>query len=327
MIRNKANLFEQVISFSNLLEATQKAVKGKRLKRDLSNFINHREEALINLQAELRDQTWRPGGFHTFQIYEPKPRLISSTRFKDRVVHQALCQVIAKDLDRMSVEDSYACRQGKGLHKAIEKVQVESRKWEYYLKIDIMHFFETADHAVLLSMLKRLFKDSALLNLMKIIIDDGAPGSQPGKGLPIGNLTSQYWSNFYLGKLDLMIKHDLKVKGYVRYMDDMLLFANEIPTLQSHLVRIKTFVENELKLKLKDQATLLASVSHGIPYLGFRIWRKTIRLDFARKLRLLKKLKQFNLSTHTPQLETLLAWADVGNTYQLIKSWGNRHEW
>jgi RNA-directed DNA polymerase len=224
MIRNKANLFEQVTSFSNLLEAVRKAAKGKRLKTDLSKFMGNREEALINLQAELRDQTWRPGGFHTFQIYEPKPRRISSTCFKDRVVHQALCQVIAKDLDRMSIEDSYACRQGKGLHKAIQKVQVESRKWQYYLKIDIMHFFETAE--------------------------------------------SQYWSNFYLGKLDLMIKHELKVKGYVRYMDDMLLFANEISTLQSHLLTIKTFVEHELKLKLKDQATLFASISHGIPYLG-----------------------------------------------------------
>ncbi len=333
MRRNKSLLFDQVISFSNLLEATKKAVRGKRLKSDLSNFMNNREEEIINLQEQLKNETWKPGAFHTFKIYEPKPRLISSTCFRDRIVHQALCQVIAKDLDRMSIEDSYACRVGKGLHKAIQKVQIESRKWKYYLKIDIEHFFETADHVVLFEMLKRLFKDPKLLNLMKTIINHGAPGSAQGKGLPIGNLTSQYWSNFYLGKLDLMIKHDLRVKGYVRYMDDMLLFADDINTLQDHLARIKLFVENTLTLKLKDRATLLSSVSHGVPYLGFRIWRKTIRMDFARKLRLLKKLKQLTLSnqsTHidtSQKLETLLAWADVGHTYQLIRSWGNRHQW
>ncbi len=339
MHRNKSLLFNQVISFSNLLEATKKAVRGKRLKRDLSDFMNNREEEIINLQGQLSNETWQPGAFHTFKIYEPKPRLISSTCFRDRIVHQALCQVIAKDLDRMSIEDSYACRKGKGLHKAIQKVQIESRKWQYYLKIDIEHFFETADHIVLFEMLKRLFKDPKLLNLMKTIIDYGAPGSALGKGLPIGNLTSQYWSNFYLGKLDLMIKHDLRVKGYIRYMDDMLLFADDMNTLQDHLARIKSFVEDTLKLKLKDKATLFASVSHGIPYLGFRIWRQTIRMDFARKLRLVKKLKQLTSSTQlgdleqlsslerSQQLETLLAWANVGNTYQLIRSWGNQHQW
>jgi RNA-directed DNA polymerase len=194
MRRNKSLLFDQVISFSNLLEATKKAVRGKRLKSDLSNFMNNREEEIINLQEQLKNETWKPGAFHTFKIYEPKPRLISSTCFRDRIVHQALCQVIAKDL---------------------------GRKWKYDLKIDIEHFFETADHVVLFEMLKRVFKDPKLLNLMKTIINHGAPGSAQGKGLPIGNLTSQYWSNFYLGKLDLMIKHDLRVKGYVRYMDDI----------------------------------------------------------------------------------------------------------
>ncbi len=334
MRRNPTALFEQVISFENMLNSVKKALRGKRLKHDLLSFIAHREEEILKLQEELRNGTWQPSPFHTFRIYEPKPRLISSTCFRDRIVHQALCQVIAKDLERISIEDSYACRVGKGLHKAIQKVQKESRKWKYYLKIDIEHFFETADHHVLFEMLKRLFKDQALLSLMKTIIDHGAPGSKEGKGLPIGNLTSQFWSNFYLGHLDLMIKHELKVRGYIRYMDDMLIFANDTETLWSHLAKIKMFVEDKLKLKLKAKATLCASISHGIPYLGFRIWRNLIRFDSARKMRFFKKLKKYQTENHisdpyriqlNQKLETLFSWAKVGNTYQLIKSWGQHH--
>ncbi len=338
MKRNKNALFQKLVSFENLLIASKKAVLGKKPKLDLLSFISNREEELLQLQSSLIDHTWTPSPFHSFQIFEPKPRLISSTCFKDRIVHHALCQIIEKDLERISIFDSYACRPHKGLHKALQKLQVYSKSWQFYLKIDIEHFFETADHDILFSQLQRLFKDKELLMLMKKIIDHGAPGSQSGKGLPIGNLTSQFWSNFYLGHLDLFIKHQLRVKGYIRYMDDMVLFADSIEDLQRYLCCIQGFVEQKLKLKLKEKATILSAVSHGIPYLGFRVWPNQIRLDSARKRRLLRRLKGIHsqlkagyLISHTvkmgEKLETLLAWAHVAQTYGLIKSWGGRHRW
>jgi hypothetical protein len=193
--------------------------------------------------------------------------------------------------ERAAIFDSYACRPGKGSHAAIERAQSFARRFRYFLKLDVRKFFENADHAVLKAGLRRLVKDPRLLALADRIIDHGAPGSPPGKGLPIGNLTSQHFANHYLSPLDHFIKQAQRVRGYVRYMDDMLLFADSRDSLHEAHRRISEFAQHHLKIALKSEATILAPVSEGVPFLGLRLWSRIARLDGPAKRRLICNLK------------------------------------
>jgi hypothetical protein len=207
------------------------------------------------------------------------------------VAHHALCAVLEPLFERAAISDSYACRPGKGSHRAVRKAQCFSRRFGRFLKLDIRKFFETLDHKVLKTDLRRLVKDPRLLELADRIIEHGAPGSPPGKGLPIGNLTSQHFANHYLTSLDHFIKGKLQVPGYVRYMDDFLLFSDSKNFLRGAHQTINEFVQRNLKLTLKSEATVHAPVSEGIPFLGLRLWPQIVRLDGSGKRRLIRALR------------------------------------
>jgi len=290
-MRRAGYLFEKVADFHALNAAARRAGRGKGKSDCAASFLFHPETEALKLQRELLDGSYRPGLYRTFSVSDPKFRTISAADFRDRVVHHALCAVLEPLFERAAIADSYACRPGKGSHAAVKRAQFFTRRSRFFLKLDIRRFFETADHEVLKTSLRRLVKDEKLLALADRIINHGAPGSPPGKGLPIGNLTSQHFANHYLGPLDRFIKEKLRVRGYVRYMDDMLLFADSKNVLREAGRGAGRFLERELKLEIKAGATVLAPVSEGIAFLGLRLWPRVIRLDASGKRRLVRALR------------------------------------
>ena len=236
-------------------------------------------------------ESYKPRPYRTFSISDPKTRTISAAEFRDRVAHHALCAVLEPLFERTTIFDSYACRPGKGSHAAVKRAQYFSRRFKRFLKLDIQKFFENLDHEVLKTSLRRIVKDQRILDLTDRIINHGAPGSLPGKGLPIGNLTSQHFANYYMTSLDHFIKEKVRAPGVLRYMDDLLLFSDSRNFLRQAHRQIREFLEQRLKLNLKAKATIHAPVSEGIPFLGMRIWPQVIRLDNSGKRRLIGALR------------------------------------
>lgn len=226
------------MQWDNLLEAYRKASKGKRGRAPAARFEHQLADNLLTLQEELLNQTYTPGAYHHFYIHEPKRRKISAAPFRDRVVHHALCNLIEPIFERRFIFDSYANRKGKGTHKAIDRVQTFARRYRYVLRMDIVKHFPSLDHAVLKKTLFRVVRDEDTRWLIGQILASGAgvlddeyemvyfPGDEADaidrpRGLPIGNLTSQFWSNCYLDPLDHFIKRELRCTGYARYVDDV----------------------------------------------------------------------------------------------------------
>jgi len=278
-VKRHAGLFAQVVSFENLLRAVGRAARGKRDRPSVARFEFHLERELLTLQAELAAGTYRPGAFFTFEVRDPKRRSICAAPFRDRVVHHAVCGVLEPIFERRLIFDTYACRPRKGTHAAIARAQHFARRSRYFLKCDVHKFFASVDHALLRALLVRMFKDKPLLDLLGRIIAHNPPGAEPGRGLPIGNLTSQHFANLYLGALDHHLKERERLKGYLRYMDDLLLFADDKAGLHLLHATIRRFLHEHLRLRLKEEGTRLAPVSEGIPFLGFRIYPGVIRLS------------------------------------------------
>ncbi len=290
-MKRAGHLFPAVTDFGALCVAARRAARGKGRAHSAASFIFHMETEVLKLQRELLDGSYRPRPYRTFFVSDPKPRTISAADFRDRVAHHAMCSALEPLFERTAISDSYACRVGKGTHAAVRRARSFAGRYQFFLKLDVRKFFENVDHGVLKAALRRLVKDSRLLALADCIIDHGAPGSAPGKGLPIGNLTSQHFANHYLCPLDHFIKETLRVRAYARYMDDLLLFADSKAFLRQAQRLIQEFVEQNLKLELKREATVLAPVSEGVPFLGLRLWPEAVRLDGPGKRRLIGALR------------------------------------
>lgn len=291
---------EKVIAWENLLLAWRKAARGKRGKPGVAGFEHQVADRLLALQSALRAGTWRPGGYVHFYIQEPKRRRISAAPFADRVVHHALCNLIEPVFERLFIPDSYANRPGKGTHRAVDRLQQFAKRYRYVLRLDIVKHFPSIDHAILLdNTLARHLHDDRLLDLAARIVTSGAgvldqeynmvwfpdddllAACRP-RGLPIGNLTSQFWSNCYLHPLDQFIKRELRCRAYLRYVDDMALFADSKARLWAWKRAIVERLAG-LRLTLHEGSAQVAPVASGIPWLGFVVY-PTHRRVKARKV-------------------------------------------
>lgn len=283
------NLFEQVASFQHLYHSFRLAKRGCGNTPEICRFFFDLEPELLRLQTELQHGSYQPGAYRYFTICDPKERVIAVAPFRDRVVHHAVVGALTPIYERVFIYDSYATRPAKGTHAAIRRAQRFLRKWRLYLKTDVEKYFESVDHEILLDILTRKIKDRQLLDLLERIIRNS---STPGKGLPIGNLTSQFLANVYLDPLDHFIKETLRVKGYLRYMDDMVAFGNEKPLLRQQRTAITQFLDERLKLRIKENATFLNPSAQGLRFLGMRIFPGMIRVKRENRRRSLRKLKQ-----------------------------------
>jgi len=299
-------LFDQVCSFAALRTAALNAAKGKKKKPRVAAFIQNLENEVIALENELLTQTYCPRPYRAFKIHDPKERMICAADIRDRVVHHALCAAMEPIFERLAIFDSYACRKGKGHHAAVRRTQYFMNRHAYYLKLDIHKFFDSVDHCILKSQVRRRIKDPHMLRLLDAFVDHTVPWTEPGKGIPIGNLTSQYFANFYLSGLDHLIKEYLRIEGYVRYMDDLVLFADEKDTLWEALGQIEEYLEKELCLNLNEEGILLAPVSQGLSFVGFRVFPGVIRIARRGWRRFRRKMMAVDarLAANTMDVET-----------------------
>ncbi|MBT4837066.1 MAG: hypothetical protein HON94_06940 [Methylococcales bacterium] len=268
------HLYPRIHDFKHLLFCANAARKGTGWTHETSHFYFHLERQLLSLKDELESETYLPGAYRYFSILDPKPRMIAVAPFRDRVVHHALVDLLTPIYEPRFIDDSYATRVDKGTHKAVLRCQHFLKRSPFYLKTDIRKFFDSVDHQVLLKLLEHRIKDKQLLLLIEKIIFNV---SNTGKGLPIGNLTSQFWANVYLDPLDHYVKEVLQIKGYVRYMDDFVIFSQTGRVLNGLLDAIENFLEGQLKLRLHLGNTWLNTANHGLSFIGMRIWPHYIR--------------------------------------------------
>jgi len=304
-MKSIGGLWPEIVAFDNLYAAWRKARRGKADRISVAAFGRDLEPELLRLVAELRDGSYRPGRYRLFTVYERKPRQIAAAPFRDRVVHHAIMNHLEPALDNSLIEDCYACRKGKGAHRAMRRYQAWSRRYPYAMKMDIASYFASIDHQILKSQLGRKLREQPLLDLLGRIIDSGpAPSAPPQwfpgddlltpverpRGIPIGNLTSQFLANFHLNGLDHFIKEVLRVPGYLRYVDDMILLGERKRDLWRWHGEIVQYLA-DLRLRLHPRKTRLAPVASGMDVLGYRVFPNRIELRndnghrFARKLR------------------------------------------
>ncbi len=337
-------MYDQICCWDNLYLAYRRASQGKRGKPAAAAFEYRLEDNLIQLQQELQSQTYRPGPYHSFTIHEPKRRLISAAPFRDRVVHHALCNLIEPIFERSFIADSYANRVGKGTHRALDRCQQFTRRYRYVLQCDIRQFFPAIDHAILRGILARKLHDPQVMWLVDRILESGVgvlseeyqmvyfPGddllaANRPRGLPIGNLTSQFWANCYLNPFDHFVKRELRCGGYLRYVDDFLLFADDKRTLWDWRRRI---VERLARFRLTIHAGAHPRpVTEGVPFLGFIVYPRRRRLKrrkgvaYGRRLRALARqyaAGAMPLERVTASVQGWVNHARFGNTWGLRRA-------
>lgn len=298
-----------ICSFEMLLEAHRNARKSKRYREEVMSFTAHLEDNLLTIQKGMQDGTYELGPYRKLWVYIPKKRLVMALPYMDRIVQWSIYQYLNPIYDKAFIEDSYACRKGKGSHKAANRLQYWMRQVDrkpgagwYYLKIDISKYFYRVDHEILLAILGRKIKDAEMMNCIRRIVNSRAEafGLPRGKapqevppeewlydvGMPIGNLTSQLFANIYLNDLDQYCKHQLKIHYYIRYMDDIVILAKDKATLHEWKAKIEKFLNEQLKLDL-NKKTSIRPVRSGVEFVGVRIWtyKKKLRKSTVRRIK------------------------------------------
>ena len=261
--------FSEVYDFENLYQAAHETIRDKRLYPEELRFTSRLEENLIELQNQLIWHTYAPGGYYEFWVYDPKKRLICAPELKDRVVHTAVCRVVERYIDPRLDYDSYACRKGKGTLDAAGRAAFYANKYSHFAYFDIKGFFDSIPILQLEEVyLKRFINDSEIMWLLHSIFMK----SCNGVGIKKGCRTSQLSANVYLNELDHFIRHTLRAKAYVRYMDDFIIFGDDTARLEHYRAEVARFLEKELSLRLNDK-TFVGATSQGFEFVGYRIFR------------------------------------------------------
>lgn len=282
MVRSSRATLADVLATDNLAWATWRAARGKHDRPEVAAYLSRCEAEWDALRAGIHDGSFALGDFVRFVIRDPKLRVIHAPRFRVRVLHHALVHVIGPVLDRQLVDHTYACRVGKGTLRAVRRVQHLLLRQPWYVKIDVRRYFDSIDHAVLIPFLHRRFRDAGLRDLLTRIVQ--CHSVEPGHGLPIGALTSQHFANAYLGQFDRFLLEELRVRGMVRYMDDVVWFCGDGASAHDSLARARGWLRGRLHLEVKPNARVQRS-AHGVGYCGFRVLRGALLLSARRRRR------------------------------------------
>jgi len=334
------HLYEKICSYENLFLAYKRARKGKTKKRYIIVFEANLRKNLLELQEELINNSYYPKPLKTFILRDPKTRKISKAEFRDRIVHHAICNIIEPFFDKIFIHDSCANRLGRGnlfglrrfdlfKRKICENGNIIKNKFNdknyvkgYCLKADIKHYFQEVCHNILVRTIYKKIRDNKLISLIKKILENGKV--KEGIGMPLGNLTSQFFANIYLNELDYFVKHELKAKYYIRYVDDFVILHESKIQLEIFKIRISRFLKEALKLELHIQKSRILCLSQGIDFVGFRnfyyhrLLRKRNIKNMAHKIKLFKKGKL----SYEKILESFQGWnayAKWANSFTLSK--------
>ena len=298
-------MFDAVHDWGNLMQAHAQAARGKRGRASAAGFEHRLADRLLSLQESLTLRTYQPGAYRHFFVHEPKRRRISAAPFADRVVHHALCNVLMPVFEPHFIGHSYANRVGLGTHRALDQLQAWAGRWRYALRCDVVQHFPSLDHALLRAKIARHVHDDGVLWLVDRLLAGGADAladeytpvyfagddllaaCRP-RGLPIGNLTSQFWSNLYLSDMDWFVTRQLGCGAYLRYVDDFVLLADS----KAALWRMRAAVIERLgleRLRLHEAQAQVVPTACGIPWLGFVVYPTH---------RLLKRRGAINFTRH-----------------------------
>jgi retron-type reverse transcriptase len=341
MAKSFKNLFAKITSFQNLLLAAKKGQKNKRYQENVLAFNFNLEGELFRLQEELRSRTYQPGPYRDFIVHDSKKRLISAAPYRDRVVHHALINVIEQLFDPMFISDTYACRKSKGTHAALLRFREFLARHPYVLKCDIRKYFQSMDHEILLEKLRKKIRDTDTLWLVEKIISSRNFNEQlpalyyPGdnlfspfrrrRGIPVGNLTSQFFANVYLNDFDHWLKEEIRVGPYLRYVDDFCLFGDDKERLNQIRSAIQEYLA-ALRLSIHEGKSRIYTAKEGIEFLGFRHLpgRNRVRKENVKrfKLRMLKLQREYSwdripLAKVRDSVVSWIAHAAYGDTERL----------
>ncbi len=303
----------------NLLEAWQEFVRGKRHRRDVQEFERDLMTNILALHRDLTAKTYTHSPHQAFNISDPKPRNIHKASVRDRLLHHALYRVLYPFFDRTFIADSFSCRKDRGMHKAINRfrefgyiVSKNNTRTCWVLKCDIRKFFASIDHNILLCILWQYIPDKDILWLLECVIGSFA-STAPGKGLPLGNLTSQLFANVYLNEFDQFVRHKIHFKHYVRYADDFIFLSEDRMALQNALPLIDGFLRGKLKLVLHPQKVFIKTLASGVDFLGW------VHFPFHRVLRISTKRRMMKRLEETPSSE-------IRESYLGLLRHGNAHK-
>jgi len=336
-------LWERVTDFEELYLAYRRARRGKRNSAEMAGFAYDLEAQLLRLRRELRGETYALSPYRSFEILDPKRRTIYAAAFRDRVVHHALYAAIEPIFDVRMIEDSYACRVGKGTHAALDALD---RHWlaaqvawgqPWVAQLDIHRYFYSIDHGILADMMCCRLREAPLIRLVRKIVSSLSTGEAAGIGIPIGNLTSQLFANVYLDALDQYARRELKIPHYLRYMDDVAIFAESKTVASEWLGALGEYAEDRLHLRLNERRTVVMPERCGVSWLGWRMLapgqRRLSRRMVVRSARRLREVSEALASGEmTPEevQQRLASWighVKHGNTWRLRESLLNSVEW
>ncbi|MEX2090849.1 MAG: reverse transcriptase domain-containing protein [Candidatus Paceibacterota bacterium] len=317
--------YNNIISLENLLKAWKEFVRGKRKRKDVQEFERNLLSNIISLHQSLFEKTYCHSGYEAFNISDPKPRNIHKAGVRDRLLHHAIYRILYPFFDKTFIADSYSCRIAKATHKAINRfhsfvyqVSENGKKTVWILKCDIRKFFDNIDHKILLDILKIRILDQDIVWLLKNVIHSFS--KNPGKGLPLGNLTSQLFVNIYMNEFDQLVKHKLKVKYYVRYADDFVILSQDKFWLEELLSKLADFLSERLKLEMHPDKVFIKTLASGVDFLGWVHFPDHRVLRTTTKRRMLKKIKENPTSETTNSYLGLLKHGNTHKLKNMIKS-------
>ena len=315
--------YSDITSVENLLEAWTEFLKEKGYRKDIQEFKLHLMDNIFALHYDLANLTYKHGKYQAFNIADPKPRNIHKATVRDRLLHHAIYKILYPFFDRTFIADSYSCRNEKGTHSAIDKFRSylykESKNYTrncWVLKCDIRKFFANIDHDILKNILIKYIPDQKILWLLNRVIDSFS--TNPNKGLPLGNLTSQLLVNVYMNELDQFMKHKLKAKYYLRYADDFAIISNDKMWLENLVPEIADFLSQKLQLSLHPTKVSIATIASGVDFLGWINFPDHKVLRTTTKRRMFKRMQES--ATPEPTLQSYLGLLSHGNTNKMRKS-------
>lgn len=299
-------------------------MRGKKKRRDVGEFSIHLMDNIVALRQELLFKTYKHGPYDAFKINDPKPRDIHKANVRDRIVHHAIYRILYPYFDKKFIFDSFSCRNDKGTHRALNrfrdfafKTSKNNTRTVWILKGDIKKFFASINHEILKGILKKHIIDKNILWLLDNVINSFNTEKRRGLGLPLGNVTSQLLINVYMNELDQYIKRRMKIRYYIRYADDFVIFDRDKLYLENLIPRISNYLENNLKLSLNQNKIFIKTLASGIDFLGWVNFSHHRILRTSTKRRMFKKLKQRSTKESVASYLGLLK---HGNAYKLAKN-------
>lgn len=324
MKNNKTLTYYDIISLENLHEAWREFVSGKKYKIDVVEFQTNLSSNIYRLHSDLKNRTYVHGPYQAFSVNDPKPRNIHKASVRDRLLHHAIYRILYPYLDRKFIFDSYSCRDYKGTHRALNrckdfarKVSKNNKQTCWVLKCDIRKFFASIDQELLINIIKKHVADMDIVRLIQKVVGSFY-STAPGKGLPLGNLTSQLLVNVYMNEFDQYVKHKTRLKFYIRYADDFVIFNNNRNTLINVLQEVRQYLSDNLRLTLHPNKVSIETVASGVDFLGWVHFHDHRVLRTSTKRRMFRRLEMCAGKKET--VDSYLGMISHGNAKKLKDS-------